>query len=58
MNISEGDNLDVTLIGGNKLLISAHLPHHSQWEFPNPKLNKVDKEWLSTELEEDKIPGW
>jgi hypothetical protein len=56
MNISEGDNLDVTLIGGNKLLISAHLPHHSQWKFPNPKLNKEDKEWLSAD--KDKIPDW
>lgn len=56
MNISEGDNLDVTLIDGNKLLISAHLPHHSQWKFPNPKLNKEDKEWLSAD--KDKIPDW
>ena len=33
LNISEGDIIDVTTLGRNKVVLGAHLPHHSKWIF-------------------------
>ena len=53
LKVTEGDVIDATAIGGNKVVLDAHLPHHSQWEFPNPKMSKEDKEWIDADLEDE-----
>ncbi len=50
LKISEGDVIDVTTLDNNKVLLDAHLPHHSQWKFLNTELSKEDKEWLNADL--------
>lgn len=32
------------------IVILKRLPHHSQWHFDSPKMNKEDKEWVEAEL--------
>jgi putative addiction module antidote len=60
LNISEGDIIDVSTFGANKILLSAHLPHHSQWVFKESALSKEDAAWVDADLEEDheKTPQW
>ncbi|HPI39356.1 MAG TPA: AbrB/MazE/SpoVT family DNA-binding domain-containing protein [Pseudobdellovibrionaceae bacterium] len=60
LNISEGDIIDVTSIGDNKVILDSHLPHHSKWKFKDTELNAEDKEWLNADLEDDddKAPRW
>jgi len=59
LKIAEGDVIDVTAIGGNKIILDAHLPHHSQWTFPKADLNKEDRDWINADLEDDdEAPGW
>jgi len=60
LNITEGDTIDVTAIGGNKVVLDSHLPHHSKWTFKNVELNDEDQKWLNADLEDDndKTPGW
>jgi putative addiction module antidote len=59
LKIAEGDVIDVTAIGGNKVILDAHLPHHSQWKFPKAKLSEEDKEWIDADLEgDDESPNW
>ena len=60
LNISEGDTIDVTSIGGNKILLDSHLPHHSEWIFKDSKLTDEDQKWLNSDLEDEdeKAPRW
>ncbi len=60
LNITEGDTIDVTALGGNKVVLDSHLPHHSKWTFKNAKLNDEDQKWLNADLEDDnaKHPRW
>lgn len=60
LNISEGDVIDVTSVGDNKVILDSHLSHHSKWTFKNPKLNSEDKKWVDADLENDdeKAPRW
>lgn len=59
LKIVEGDVIDVTAVGGNKVVLDAHLPHHSQWAFPKAELNKEDHKWINADLEDDdESPGW
>ena len=53
LKISEGDVIDVTTLDNNKVLLDAHLPHHSQWKFLNTELSNEDKEWLNADLEDE-----
>lgn len=53
LKISEGDVIDVTTLDNNKVLLDAHLPHHSHWKFLNTELSKEDKEWLNADLEDE-----
>ena len=53
LNISEGDVIDVTTLGKNKVILDSHLPHHSKWIFPNAELSKEDQEWINADLEDD-----
>jgi antitoxin component of MazEF toxin-antitoxin module len=58
LNISEGDIIDVTTIGTNKVVLDSHLPHHSKWTFKDPALTAEDTAWIDADLEDDddKIP--
>lgn len=60
LNITEGDLINVTTLGGNRVILDAHLPHHSQWTFPESALSDEDTAWLDADLEEDhdKTPKW
>ena len=60
LNISEGDVIDVTSIGGSKIILDSHLPHHSKWTFENTELSAEDREWINADLEDDndKAPRW
>jgi putative addiction module antidote len=60
LNITEGDIIDVTTLGGNMVVLGSHLPHHSQWTFKNTKLSDEDQRWLDADLEDnnDKTPRW
>lgn len=60
LNISEGDVIDVTSIGGNKIILDSRLPHHSEWTFKNTELSTEDREWINSDLEDDndKAPRW
>ena len=53
LNIVEGDIIDVTSIENNKIIIEAHLQHHSKWKFSNTELSKEDNDWLNADLEDD-----
>ncbi len=53
LNIVEGDIIDVTSIENNKIIIEAHLQHHSKWKFSNAELSKEDQDWLDADLEDD-----
>jgi putative addiction module antidote len=58
LGVFDGDILDVNMIK-NKLILEAHLAHHSKWKFPNAEPTKEDKEWLETDLEDDnESPRW
>ncbi|MBL7555663.1 MAG: AbrB/MazE/SpoVT family DNA-binding domain-containing protein [Bdellovibrionaceae bacterium] len=58
LNISEGDIIDITTVGGNKVVLDSHLPHHSKWTFKGADLSKEDAAWIDADLEEenDKTP--
>lgn len=60
LNISEGDIIDITTVGGNKVVLDSHLPHHSKWTFKDATLGKEDTAWVDADLEEenDKAPQW
>lgn len=60
LNISEGDIIDITTVGGNKVILDSHLPHHSKWTFKDTALSKEDAAWINADLEEDhdKAPQW
>jgi putative addiction module antidote len=60
LNISEGDIIDITTVGRNKIVLDLHLPHHSKWTFKDSALSKEDAAWVDADLEEDhdKIPQW
>lgn len=60
LKISEGDVIDVTATGDSKVILGAHLPHHSKWTFKKTELSKEDSKWLEADLEEDdeKVPRW
>ena len=59
LNIAEGDVIDVTNLGSNKVILDAHLPHHSKWSFSNTDLSKEDQDWINAELEDDdESPRW
>jgi AbrB family looped-hinge helix DNA binding protein len=60
LNISEGDIIDITTVGGNKVILDSHLPHHSKWIFKDTALNGEDAAWIDADLEEDhdKAPQW
>lgn len=59
LKISEGDVIDVTTLENNKVVLDAHLPHHSKWTFADAELSKEDQDWLNADLEDDnESPGW
>lgn len=60
LNIAEGDIIDVTTVGDNKVILGSHLPHHSKWLFKNTELNSEDREWINADLEntDDESSGW
>lgn len=60
LNISEGDIIDITTVGGNKVVLDSHLSHHSKWSFKDTALSKEDAAWVDADLEEenDKAPQW
>ncbi len=60
LNISEGDIIDITTVGGNKVILDSHLPHHSKWTFKDTALSKEDAAWINADFEEenDKAPQW
>lgn len=53
LNIVEGDVIDATTLGGNKVVLDSHLPHHSKWIFEGGKLTSEDRRWLEADLEDD-----
>ncbi|PWU16683.1 MAG: hypothetical protein C5B49_10210 [Bdellovibrio sp.] len=53
LNITEGDVIDVTTLGGNKVVLDSHLPHHSKWTFKGTELSVEDRQWLDADLEDD-----
>jgi putative addiction module antidote len=58
LGVSEGDILDVNTVE-NKLILEAHLAHHSKWKFPNSELSNEDKEWIGADLEDgNESPLW
>lgn len=60
LNVAEGDTIDVTAIAGNKVVLGAHLPHHSQWVFKDTSVAADEQKWLEADLEDesDKAPSW
>lgn len=60
LNISEGDLIDITTVGGNKVVLDSHLPHHSKWTFKDTALSDEDSAWVDADLEDenDKAPQW
>lgn len=60
LNVAEGDTIDVTAIAGNRVVLDAHLPHHSKWVFKDTSLTAEDQKWIDADLEDesDKIPSW
>lgn len=58
LNIAEGDVIDVTTLGDNKVVLDSHLPHHSKWTFQDVELTNEDRQWLDADLEDgdDKAP--
>ena len=60
LKITEGDVIDVTSLGGNKVVLDAHLPHHSLWAFSDVGLSAEDRQWLDSDLEEEEneSPKW
>lgn len=60
LNISDGDLIDITTVGGHKVILDSHLPHHSKWTFKDTKLSQEDAAWIDAELEDDhdKAPKW
>lgn len=60
LNITEGDMVDVTTIGRNKVILDSHLPHHSKWTFEGVELNVEDQVWIDADLEDEneKAPRW
>jgi putative addiction module antidote len=53
LNVSEGDIIDVDIIEKNKVILEAHLPHHSKWQFKDTELTSEDKQWLDADLEDE-----
>lgn len=53
LNISEGDMIDITALKDNQVILTSHLPHHSQWTFKDTELNDEDLLWINAELGED-----
>ncbi len=53
LNVSEGDIIDVDIIEKNKVILEAHLPHHSKWQFEDTKLTIEDSQWLDADLENE-----
>ncbi len=53
LQISEGDLIDVTSLGDHKVVLDAHLSHHSRWTFADTELTDEDREWLNADLEDD-----
>lgn len=60
LNISDGDLIDITTVGGHKVILDSHLPHHSKWIFKDTKLSQEDAAWIDADLEDDhdKAPKW
>lgn len=60
LQIVEGDSLDITTLDGHRVILEAHLPHHSLWKFPKAELTTQDTEWVDADLEDDddKAPRW
>lgn len=60
LNITEGDMIDLTTVGQNRVVLDSHLPHHSKWTFKQSTLSSEDSEWLDADLEDDhdKVPQW
>ena len=60
LNIAEGDVIDVTTLGDNKVILDSHLPHHSKWSFKNTELTPEDREWINADLKDadDESSGW
>jgi putative addiction module antidote len=55
LNITEGDTIDATSLGDNKVVLDAHLPHHSKWTFNSAILNNEDHKWLDADLEDENV---
>lgn len=53
LNISEGDIIDVNTIEKNRVVLEAHLPHHSQWKFNDAEVSQEDQDWLDADLENE-----
>ncbi len=53
LNVSEGDIIDVDIIQKNKVILEAHLPHHSKWKFNDTDLTNEDSKWINADLEEE-----
>ena len=60
LNIAEGDIIDVTSLDNNKVILDAHLPHHTKWKFKDTELSAEDKKWIEADLEDDgdESPRW
>ena len=53
INVEEGDLIDVTTLDNNRIILDAHLPHHSHWKFPKSELTTEDQKWINADLEDE-----
>lgn len=59
LGVVEGDVIDVTALSGNRVVLDAHLPHHSAWVFVGVELSNEDHQWLDADLVDDnESPKW
>ena len=53
LRVSEGDQVGVTILENNNVILGSFLPHHSQWEFPDASVSDEDTKWLDADLEDE-----
>lgn len=59
LQVEEGDFIQVTEFGENKIILENGVDHHSKWVFKNSENDSKDSEWLDAELEGDhETPSW
>lgn len=67
LHLAEGDLLSLINLGNGRIILEAHIPHHSLWKFDNsvPKTSNKDSindsdAWENAELidKDDYVSKW